>query len=49
MMDKKSRNDVKLPAKAKPVHPTPYGAKSQNNKGNKVQIAYQKKNNAKGR
>ena len=29
--------------------PKPYGTKAQNNKGNKVQPAFQKRNNQKGR
>ncbi len=37
------------PPAAPKTFPTPYGTKAQNNKGNKVQPAYQKRNNQKGR
>jgi hypothetical protein len=47
---------LKTPGPAKPASkpapknfPKPYGTKAQNNKGNKVQPAYQKRNNQKGR
>lgn len=37
------------PAAAAKEYPKPYGTKAQNNKGNKMQAAYQKRNNQKGR
>ena len=37
------------PKPAAREYPKPYGTKAQNNKGNKVQPAFQKRNNQKGR
>jgi len=37
------------PPDAPKTFPKPFGTKAQNNKGNKMQAAYQKRNNQKGR
>jgi hypothetical protein len=37
------------PPAAPKTFPKPFGTKAQNNKGNKMQAAYQKRNNQKGR
>ena len=43
-----AKTSSKPPAAPK-TFPKPFGTKAQNNKGNKMQAAYQKRNNQKGR
>jgi hypothetical protein len=52
MMRKTAKADKTAKTGSKAVtreYPKPYGTKAQNNKGNKMQAAHQKRNNQKGR
>lgn len=49
MMRKTSKANTTGPKPAAKEYPKPYGTKAQNHKGNKVQPAFQKRNNQKGR
>jgi hypothetical protein len=57
LYEKRMKTPPKTPAKMtdaeraalKAPHPQPFGTKAQQNKGKRVQPAYQKRNNQKGR
>ena len=49
MTAKSAKTGTMPPKPAAKEYPKPYGTKAQNHKGNKVQPAFQKRNNQKGR